>query len=82
MMDPAQAMGRDEIDFLSSKWLPTDSTWSRAMDEIRHWNRGVQVPYIPVLNHKFNRGGLTTPIIEINGHKKADMNATPTFRFT
>ena len=78
-MDPKEAMGRDEVDFLSSNWLTTDSVWSGTMDETRHWNRGNQRPNIPVLNHKFNHRGVATPIYERNGRLKADMDATPTF---
>ena len=78
-MDPKEAMGRDEVDFLSSNWLATDSVWSGTMDETRYWNKGSQGPNIPVLNHKFNYKGLVTPIVNRNGHMKADMDATPTF---
>ena len=77
--NPDESMGRDEVEFLSSNWLPTDSKWSGSMDEKRHWNRSGQDPKIPVLNHKYNHGGRTAPIINVNGNMKADMNATPLF---
>ena len=80
-LDPEKSMGYEEVEFITNNWFPTNSKWSGSMDEIQDWRRrGESSRKIPALNHKFNHGGLDTPIRLKDGVRTADMNATPLFR--
>ena len=82
-MNPKQAMGHDEKDFVDKDYITTGSVWSGLLDEESCWNRGVhggQKTDIPMLNHKPNSFGYDTVNTETMSGRKADMNASLTFR--
>ena len=80
-MDPVKANGENEVEYLTRNWFTTNSRWSGSMDEVQKWNRGLSYDRIPVLNHVENTLGRTKPIVCYNEVRKADMNATPMFRY-